>query len=217
MDMENLREILTAFEQTLELERELGTRTVECDRALLMSAGVCASPRAAAAEDGRPSVSPQRVERLPREDAQPRQAAREDTRPAAKRDVDFLFIGETFSPGEAKEMFANMVAGMGYAMADVCVSDVRAAPPASALSRVRPKCVVLLGKAAIQGAFPGKVVRRNTWYEWQGVPAIAVLHPNEILRCGADGVRLAKMEVWKTLKLALARLGKTPPPVKQKG
>ena len=34
-DMESLPEILNAFEQALELERELGTRTVECDRALL--------------------------------------------------------------------------------------------------------------------------------------------------------------------------------------
>ena len=35
-DMENLPEILTAFEQALELERELGTRAVDCDRALLL-------------------------------------------------------------------------------------------------------------------------------------------------------------------------------------
>ena len=33
--MTGLPEILTAFEQALELERELGTRTVDCDRALL--------------------------------------------------------------------------------------------------------------------------------------------------------------------------------------
>ena len=34
--MTTLDEILGAFEEALELERELGTRTVECDRALLM-------------------------------------------------------------------------------------------------------------------------------------------------------------------------------------
>ena len=33
--MTSFPEILNAFEQALELERELGTRTVECDRALL--------------------------------------------------------------------------------------------------------------------------------------------------------------------------------------
>ena len=38
-DMESLPEILNAFEQALELERELGTRTVDCDRALLAPLG----------------------------------------------------------------------------------------------------------------------------------------------------------------------------------
>ena len=38
--MERLPEILNAFEQALELERELGTRTVECDRALLAPVSV---------------------------------------------------------------------------------------------------------------------------------------------------------------------------------
>ena len=36
LDMADFPKILTAFEQALELERELGTRTVECDRALLL-------------------------------------------------------------------------------------------------------------------------------------------------------------------------------------
>ena len=34
--METFDDILGAFEEALELERELGTRTVECDRALLV-------------------------------------------------------------------------------------------------------------------------------------------------------------------------------------
>ena len=35
-DIVDLPEILNAFEQALELERELGTRAVDCDRALLL-------------------------------------------------------------------------------------------------------------------------------------------------------------------------------------
>ena len=35
-DITDLPEILNAFEQALELERELGTRAVDCDRALLL-------------------------------------------------------------------------------------------------------------------------------------------------------------------------------------
>ena len=71
---------------------------------------------------------------------------------------------------------------------------------------------------AISGAeFPTQNFRRGTWRVLNGVPAIATHHPNEVLRLSAQGARSAKLEVWNVLKLALARLGKTPPAINKKG
>lgn len=201
--MKGLPEILTAFEQTLELERELGTRTVECDRALLMPLPA-PSPLGEAAASAPLVNAPIPPAGRIAPDAQP-------------REVDFLFLCEAPASTAADEMLTNMIAAMGYARQQVCVADVMAEAPSAVLSRVRAKCVVLMGSAAPKKAFPGEVVRRGAWRVWNGVPAIATLHPNDILRCGAQGVRSAKLEVWNTLKLALARLGKTPPAINKKG
>ena len=97
------------------------------------------------------------------------------------------------------------------------VADVTAEAPSAVLSRVRPKCAVVMGSAALKKVFPGEAVRRGTWRVLNGVPAIATHHPNEVLRLSAQGARSAKLEVWNVLKLALARLGKTPPAINKKG
>ena len=117
----------------------------------------------------------------------------------------------------ADGLLSNMIAAMGYARSQVCVADVTAETPSAVLSRVRPKCAVLMGSAASRRAFPGEAARRGTWRVLNGVPVIATHHPNEILRLSAQGARTAKLEAWNVLKLALARLGKTPPGVNKKG
>ena len=133
------------------------------------------------------------------------------------REVDFLFMVERPASAAADELLTNMIAAMGYARSQVCVADVTAEAPSAVLSRVRPKCVVLMGSAALKKVFPGEAVRRGTWRVLNGVPAIATHHPNEVLRLSAQGARVAKLEVWNVLKLALARLGKTPPAINKKG
>ena len=50
--MTDFDEILGAFEEALELERELGTRTVECDRALLVPMRPAPPPAPRAPEAG---------------------------------------------------------------------------------------------------------------------------------------------------------------------
>ena len=64
----------------------------------------------------------------------------------------------------------------------------------------------------MSGLFPGQRIRRGTWYEYDGIPVIATFHPSYIIRfdpvTDPVGLRAAKTEVWNTLKLALARLGK---------
>ena len=204
--MENLPEILKAFEQTLELERELGTRTVECDRALLAPAPVKAPVvPAASPSTAKPNVAP--VVQCPAASvAQPQ-----------VREVDFLFMVERPASAAADELLTKMIAAMGYARSQVCVADVTAEAPSAVLSRAYPKCAVVMGSAALKKVFPGEAVRRGTWRALNGVPAIATHHPNEVLRLSAQGARSAKLEVWNVLKLALARLGKTPPAINKKG
>ena len=83
------------------------------------------------------------------------------------------------------------------------------------IAAIRPKCIVLLGRTAMSGLFPGHRIRRGIWYEYDGIPVIATFHPSYIIRFNpvtdAASLRTAKLEVWNTLKQALARLGKEPP------
>ncbi|MBR1588410.1 MAG: uracil-DNA glycosylase [Kiritimatiellae bacterium] len=156
---------------------------------------------------------------------------------------DFMFIGEAPGAdedrqglafvGAAGQFLTKMIAAMGYAREQVFIANIcKCRPPNNRtpspqemlaclpylkrqIALVRPKCIVLLGRTAMNGLFPGQRIRRCAWYEYEGIPTIATFHPSYIIRfdpvTDAVGLRAAKTEVWNTLKLALARLGKQPP------
>lgn len=156
---------------------------------------------------------------------------------------DYMFIGE--APGEAEDrmgeafvgaagqFLTKMVNAMGYARDDVFIANVcKCRPPANRtptpqemeaclpylhrqIEAVRPKCIILLGRTAMNGLFPHRRIRRAVWEEYRGIPTIATFHPAYVLRFDSasdpGGLRNAKVEVWNTLKMALARFGRTPP------
>ncbi len=273
-DMENLPEILTAFEQALELERELGTRTVDCDRALLLPVSIGRA---------RPPDAPlRRVEDAPpyRDDGRARPpdapSAPANDKPRATSlalptaeelaactkcplatlgrqhvvpgqgnaaSPDFMFIGEAPGAdedrqglafvGAAGQFLTKMIAAMGYTREQIFIANIcKCRPPNNRtpspqemeaclpylrrqIAVIRPKCIVLLGRTAMSGLFPGQRILRGMWYEYEGIPTIATFHPSYIIRFNpltdAVSLRTAKLEVWNTLKLALAKLGKQPP------
>ena len=272
-DMENLPEILTAFEQALELERELGTRTDECDRALLapVSREVLGAKRLAPDADLKrkdlnasdaPSPHPQAPSTEHPAPGTERQApSAEDLAACTKCPLatlgrqhvvpgqgnaaspDFMFIGEAPGAdedrqglafvGAAGQFLTKMIQAMGYTREQVFIANVcKCRPPNNRtpspqemeaclpylkrqIAAIRPKCIVLLGRTAMSGLFPTQRIRRGTWYEYAGIPVIATFHPSYIIRFDPTtdpmGLRAAKTEVWNTLKLALAKLGKQPP------
>ena len=282
--MASFPEILNAFEQALELERELGTRTVECDRALLApggARGARALPSAAtsAAAPAR-TTDEQREGRACRDQSG---ALGERALPSAATSAalptvaeltactkcplatlgrthvvpgqgnangpDFMFVGEAPGAdedrqglafvGAAGQFLTKMIAAMGYTREQVFIANIckcrppnnrTPSPPEMAacvpylkrqIKLVKPKCLILLGNTAMRGLFPDAPMRRGQWQMYEGIPAIGTFHPAYILRFDSArdpaGLRKAKLEVWNTLKFALARLGKTPPAIQKKG
>lgn len=209
--MENLDEILGAFEQALELERELGARTVDCDRALLvpLSASKPAPPVSS------PAVAPAAARPAPPAEAPA--AARPAARPAAtpvlpvRGDrVDFAFIAECQMEGPALQLLEKMVAAMGYAM-----GDVRVVPVADAVvARPSARVYVVLGSQAFRVFAPGERAALGLSTKVDGVPTIVTYSPARILAYfgnDAEGLLKAKRQIWSDLKSALAQIGKKPP------
>ena len=272
--MTGLPEILNAFEQALELERELGKRTVEGDRALLApgdargarvlssAATSAAAPASVATSGGATSVvatSGGATNAVLPTAAELTACTRCDLHGLGRTHVvpgqgnanspDFMFVGEAPGAdedrqglafvGAAGQFLTKMIASMGYTREQVFIANIckcrppnnrTPSPPEMAacvpylkrqIKLVKPKCLILLGNTAMRGLFPDVLVRRGHWHVYEGIPAIGTFHPAYILRFDSArdpaGLRKAKLEVWNTLKLALARLGKTPPAIQKKG
>ena len=256
--MERLPEILNAFEQALELERELGTRTVECDRALLAPVGI-GMARPPDAPSAPANHEPRTTNHALPTAEELAACTRCDLHGLGRTHVvpgqgnadspDFMFVGEAPGAdedrqglafvGAAGQFLTKMIAAMGYTRDQVFIANIckcrppnnrTPSPPEMAacvpylkrqIALVKPKCLILLGNTAMRGLFPDMLVRRGQWHMYEGIPAIGTFHPAYILRFDsardAAGLRKAKLEVWDTLKLALARLGKKPPAIQKKG
>ena len=203
--MTDFDEILGAFEEALELERELGTRTVECDRALLvpMRPAPPPAPRApeAGAQPNRAGVAAPAKPVVPAPPAAP-------ARPGAR--VDFAFIPLEMPAGAAADLLEKMVAAMGYAMSAVTVVAAGTAVKAPPAARV----YVVLGSDAFRVFAPGQRAALGLWTEVAGVHTVVSYSPARILSYfgnDAEGLRKAKLQIWADLKSALARVGKQPP------
>ena len=207
--MTDFDEILGAFEEALELERELGTRTVECDRALLvpMRPAPPPAPRApeAGAQSNRAGVAAPAKPVVPAPPAAP-------ARPGAR--VDFAFIPLEMPAGAAADLLEKMVAAMGYAMSAVTVVAAGTAVKAPPAARV----YVVLGSDAFRVFAPGQRAALGLWTEVAGVHTVVTYSPARILSYfgnDAEGLRKAKLQIWADLKSALARVGKKPPAPKR--
>lgn len=187
----------------LELEKELGVRTVEIDRALLLP------PKAPAVREPPPREEPVREEptaerRLPV--AEP-QAAREEPKPPEMRDMAFLTAGAFSAEGEA--LLAKMIQSTGRAPGDVL--RLTAAPFAGGA-----RVAVVMGADALRLYAPGARAPLGGWTTVGRTPAVVTYSPDRLLRFfGKDPAKLreGKLATWNALKEAMRRIENA----KQKG
>ena len=233
-----LDNILAAFEDALVLERELGTRVLDFDRAVLRPPAPETVQVAPPLEEAAPEPAKPQQERVSGEVDIPAPSVAETPPPPLPpvADVkaeeitgsgnsfspDFMFVVETGINGEAESLFGKMVSAMGYPDLGK-VSVLRLAPvarnvsvPEAALARisetvaeVKPKAIVLFGSTVVPYFFPGKMPGRGL-KEFAGVPAMVTFSPSFILRSTTPN-NAVKKETWESLKLILAKIGKTPP------
>ena len=194
--MSNVNEILTAFEEALELERELGTRTVEIDRALLRCSPAPMATPARGASDSREASSSSSGS-----SATSGSRASSNSSAAGPR-ADFAFLLECEPQGPVAELLPKMSEAIGYGPDGVKVNDPSA------------RVLIVLGSDAMAKWLPGVKARPGQWVQRGETPALITASPTKTYRFfGHDPakIRALKLRLWADLKAALARLGKTPP------
>lgn len=192
--------------ENLELERELGTRTVEIDRALLVP------PKA---EEPIPVAPKVEVETKPKT---------VQTADVAERS------GSGQSDGDGGEEHS---VGKGEACADVCDIAFFTGHPLSergmeamrktfaAMRKIRPdigirlderckpKVIILLGADALLKRQPTARPVRGAWIAIDGIPSIMTYSPDFIFSHFQENspyMNKAKLDMWNDVKSAVARL-----------
>ena len=181
--------------ENLELERELGTRTVEIDRALLLPPQLATgetpvvpgqSPAARAAQSATDGTSVVPV---------PPPAV-----PVSSESCDIAFLtGRPLSPAGAEAM-AKTFAAMKRIKPDlqVVLNENR-----------KSRVIVLLGSDALKKLLPTARPVRGQWIQLNGVPAVMTFSPDYIFshfQAGSPHERQAKSEMCEDIKSAVARL-----------
>ena len=201
-----LEALLSAFEEALELERELGTRTVELDRALLRPVEVVAvADRASEAKPATVAVS------VHDEKDASGVGNVTDLGEAKKSSggqlTDFAFLLESDPVGPVAELLPKMSEAIGYGPDGVRINDPSA------------RVLIVLGRDALNKWLPGVLARPGQWVRRGETPALVTASPTKTYRFhGNDPAKIhqLKKRLWEDLQAALARLGKKPP-VRQKG
>lgn len=147
---------------------------------------------------------------------------------------DVMFIGE--APGQdedlqglafvgrAGQLLTKMIEAMGYTRDEVFIANVcKCRPPGNRnpdpaesnaclpflirqIKVVKPKCIVALGRIAMQALYDSQVSLssvRGKWTVFQGVPLLPTYHPAYLLR-----YPVAKRDAWADLKKVMAKFGK---------
>ena len=179
--------LLDGLEAALELERDLGARTLEVDRSLL----VAPQPQA------RPQATQVAAPQVPLAMAVGREGR--ERHEGSERSYDFVFLHErALSPGGV-EMMAKIVVAMGKTEETAPVVIVPPLPKA--------KIFVALGVGALRKFFPGLRGSPGQWLKAAGGHVLVSNSPEEILRFGTvtPAVQRIKQEMWRNLKVVMQR------------
>ena len=188
--------LLDGLAAALELERDLGARTVEVDGGLLAALRPQASPAQP------PAAAPVAPLREPPA-ATPAAvlASPAPVAPSAGRRYDFVFLHDRpLSPGGV-EMMAKIILAMGKTAESAPVVIEAPVPPA--------KIAVALGAVALRKFFPALRGSPGQWLKTaDGRDVLVSNSPEEILRFGevTPAVKRIKMEMWRNLKVVMQRV-----------
>ena len=188
--------ILDGLEKALELERELGVRTVECDRGLLgTAAGGSACPQAEQRTRSGTDRAPLEARVIPPPPSAPSPIAR-----CLSPILDLLFLHDRPLSEKGVEMMAKILNALGKPDAPIVV-----APPVP-----QAKITVVLGGLALKKYFPGMKGEPGQWQKTpEGRDVLITYSPAYILRFGAvtPAVQKIKQDMWQSLKAVKQRLG----------
>ena len=183
-----LEYVLDGFEAALELERELGVRSVEIDRGLLTA----------------PAALPARsVESAPRTPPPaPRTPHPAPSTPHQAPSTDLVFLHDRPLSGKGVEMMAKIITAMGRTAETAPIVVVPPVP--------RAKVVVVLGGLAMRKYFPTLKGEPGQWLKSaEGLDVLVTYSPEYILRFSTvtPAVEKIKKDMWRSLKAVVQRLG----------
>ena len=195
---------LDGLERALELERELGVRTVELGpdgRKLLFGEPSANTPhpltRTSAPSVPRPpSPSVVRVNRVDSVDRVGKQAFEHSSNSNIK---DLVFLHDRPLSEKGVEMMAKILTALGKSDAPIVV-----APPVP-----QAKVTVVLGGLALKKYFPGMKGEPGQWQKTpDGRDVLITYSPEYILRFGTvtPAVQKIKEDMWRSLKAVKQRL-----------
>ena len=198
--MEIVDYILDGLEAALELERELGVRTVECDRGLL-GAGVGRpvhrppqpTSNAVSLKDG---CGAQRTARPTTVETSVNRTIEQSNNQTI---LPLVFLHDRPLPQAGVEMMAKILNALGKPDAPIVV-----APPVP-----QAKVTVVLGGLALKKYFPGMKGEPGQWQKTpEGRDVLITYSPAYILRFGAvtPAVQKIKQDMWLSLKAVKQRL-----------
>ena len=206
--MDVVEYILDGLEAALELERELGVRTVECDRAVL-------------AGETRPTVGgggrnlgvdkigkSDKIDRVVSVDKVDKPAAVNRTLDTSKTQtlkpsnpqtlLPLAFLHDRPLSEKGVEMMAKILNAMGRPDAPIVV-----VPPAP-----QARVTVVLGGLALKKYFPGMRGEPGQWQKTpEGRDVLITYSPEYILRFGSvtPAVQKMKKDMWTSLKAVVQR------------
>jgi DNA polymerase len=134
--------------------------------------------------------------------------------------------------GRAGQLLTRMIEAMGFSREEVFIGNIlKCRPPNNRtplpdemetclpylkrqIALLQPKVIVALGATAVKGLLDTKVgitKLRGRWLSFEGIDLMPTFHPAYLLRNPG-----AKRDAWEDLKAVLDRIGRAPPPVKQR-
>ena len=204
--MDVIEYILDGLEAALELERELGVRTVECDRAVLAGEKK-AEPRLSSkvlspsgVTGGLETKDPRHETRAGLEARDARQSAVNQTlKPSNTQTLlPLAFLHDRPLSEKGVEMMAKILNAMGKPDAPIVV-----VPPAP-----QARVTVVLGGLALRKYFPGMRGEPGQWQKTpEGRDVLVTYSPEYILRFGSvtPAVQKMKKDMWTSLKAVVQR------------
>ena len=182
--------ILNGLVEALELERELGVRSVEIDRALLEDGRVPA-PQPVGDSGNRPAAQPVR------------QSGSRTTEPSAGgTPSDLVFLHDRPLSPAGVEMMAKIITALGRTAEN---SPIVVVPPVPKKTKV----LVVLGGRALKLYFPKMKGEPGQWTRLPtGEDVLITYSPEYILRFGTvtPAVQKLKQDMWRSLKAVAQRL-----------